>query len=184
MSARYSILSAMVVLLVGLSGLELPCALSAEGVPSQAAGTMPVTCPAVELDEQDRPINGPFDSNSGPIQLVVLGTAKRLEGPDSRPLVYEVEVDKVLYGSFADKRLRIHNRFYVPTGERHIFALVPDAYGDPADYELRYHLERQGREIPTGIIGGEARLLCAGGRLHFPRQGDCRRCHRGTQTHD
>jgi WD40 repeat protein len=47
-------------------------------------------------------------------------------------------VEKVLFGSTADNTLDFHA--YVSGPERQIFALVPEAYCGPTDYEVKYHL--------------------------------------------
>ncbi|MGA2796456.1 MAG: WD40 repeat domain-containing protein [Thermoguttaceae bacterium] len=136
----YSVVSLCVLLLVNLTGFAVPWALSAESSPAQESEKVRVTCPAIEIDESQRPINGP-DISPCPIQLVVLGTAKRDEKYESGDVVYELKVEKVLYGSTAEKTMRFHEHFYISGPERQIFALVPQAYGGPADYELKYHVD-------------------------------------------
>ena len=100
-----------------------------------------MVCPAIEVDESQSPINGPPEMNLGPIKLIVLGTVKCREQAGSRMLDYELKVEKVLYGGTTDKTLRFHEYFYIPGPERQIFALVPEAYGGSADYEVKYHVD-------------------------------------------
>ena len=79
MLPRYSLASACALFLASLTGPALPWAFSAESPPAQESEKVPVICPAIEADESQRPINGPIEMNLGPINLVVLGTAKRPE---------------------------------------------------------------------------------------------------------
>jgi hypothetical protein len=55
----YSVVSLCVILLVNLTGFGVPWALSAEISPAQESEKVRVTCPAVETDELQSPINGP-----------------------------------------------------------------------------------------------------------------------------
>jgi WD40 repeat protein len=142
MLPRYSAASACALFLARLTAFSLPWAFSAGSLQAKESEKVRVTCPALELDESQRPVNSPPEDNPGPIKLVVLGTAKRPAEPnESRDLVYELKVEKVLYGSTPDKMLRMHEHFYIPGPERQIFALVPQAYGGPTDYDLKYHVD-------------------------------------------
>ena len=140
MLRHYSVVSTTVLLLVSLTSPAFRSALSAENPPSREAEKDRVTCPAVEMDESQRPINSD-DRSPCPIQLVVLGTAKCREPHESQASVYEVQVEKVLYGGTADKTLRFHEYFDIPGPKRKIFALVPKAYAGPTDYELKYYVD-------------------------------------------
>jgi WD40 repeat protein len=139
MPTRYWMVSARTLLLAMVTGSGIPLAFSADSPPSQEK--VRVTCPAVELDESQRPINGPPEMNSGPIELVVLGRVNHPEKDGSRRPDYELRVEKVLYGSTPNTTLRFQEHFFIPGADRQIFALVPQAYGGSADYELRYHVD-------------------------------------------
>lgn len=142
MLPRYSVISACVLFLVNLAAPTLPWAFSADGPQSREAERIRVTCPALEVDESQRLINSPPEHDLGPIKLVVLGTAKRpAEQNESRELVYELRVEKVLYGGTPEKTLHLHEHSYIPGPERQIFALVPQAYGGPTDYDMKYHVD-------------------------------------------
>jgi WD40 repeat protein len=142
MLSRYLVASASAVVLVSVAGHALTAALSAESPPAQESEQVRVTCPALEVDESQRLINSPPEHNLGPIKLVVLGTAKRpAEKNEPRELVYELKVEKVLYGGTPEKTLHLHEYFYIPGPERQIFALVPQAYGGPTDYDMKYHVD-------------------------------------------
>ena len=120
-----------------LTALAFHPARSAETLRYRESAKVPVTCPAVELDERQGPVNA--DTSSCRTQLVVLGTAECCEQDDS--LVYEIEVEKILYGSTPDKTLSFHEHFHISGPERQIFALVPKRWEGPTDYELKYHLD-------------------------------------------
>lgn len=139
MLPRYSVVSACALLLANLIGPATPSALSAGRRLAKKPDKVRVICPALEVDASQRPINGPMEHNFGPIKLVVLGTATLREQDKSKEPAYELKVEKVLYGSTADKTLRFSEHFYVP--QRRIFALVPEAYGGPADYEVKYDVD-------------------------------------------
>ena len=72
------------------------------------------------------------------LELVVLGKVKLLAETDS-PRTFEVEVEKILYGSTADKTIRFTS-YWKQDGQRFILALMPDLNaGEP--YQLRYRLD-------------------------------------------
>ena len=141
MLPRFPLVVACTMLLVMLIGLICPVASAGDTPVATEPGKVRVICPALEVDESQRPINGPMETNLGPIKLVVLGTAKRREQNGSRKVEYELKVEKVLYGSTSEKTLRLCEDFYIPEPERRIFALVPEAYGKTADYEAKYSVD-------------------------------------------
>ena len=142
MLSRYLVVSASVVVLVSVTSHVLPGASTAESPSAQESEKVRVTCPALEVDDSQRLIASPPEDNLGPIKLVVLATAKRpTEQNESRDLVYELKVEKVLYGGTSEKTLYLHEHFYIPGPERQIFALVPQAYGGPTDYDMKYHVD-------------------------------------------
>jgi hypothetical protein len=158
MLPRYSVASACALFLANLTAFPLPWAFSADSPQAQESEKVRITCPALEVDESQRLINSPPESNLGPIKLVVLGTAKPpAQQSESRELVYELKVEKVLYGSTPDKMLRLHEHFYIPGPERQIFALVPQAYGGPTDYDLKYHVDVKEEKSQMAMSGNRSR---------------------------
>ncbi len=151
MLTRYSAILAGALLLISLAGPTLPRCLG------QQADKVRVTCPAIELDQFQSDPNTLEDA-VGPIQLVVLGTASRPEKNESRGVVYELLVEKVLYGSTPDKTLRLHDRGWSQGPVRRIFALCPQAYGGPTDYDLKYQLD---------VKEEKAQLALAAARLDY-----------------
>jgi WD40 repeat protein len=152
MRCRYSLVSACALLLVNLTGPAFPRALSAESPPAQESEKVRVTCPAIEDDESQRPLNYSIDM-AGPIELVVLGRVKRGRQQESDN---ELKVEKVLYGSTPDKTLRFDGHVYAGGPERQIFALVPQAHGGTTDYELKYAVDV--KEEKSGMALAAARL--------------------------
>jgi hypothetical protein len=139
MVPRSSSFAACAIFLVSLAGPMLSWTFAAESLPSQDSEKVPVICPAVEADDSQRPVNAPGMPSR--VDLVVLGTAKRLDETTRwHQLIYELKVEKTLYGSTTDKTLRFHSYCSVPESERRIFALA-QAYGDPRDFELTYEVD-------------------------------------------
>jgi WD40 repeat protein len=122
-----------------------------------AADKVRVTCPGVEIDEFERPINGPAGRNLGPIELVVLGTAEPPDQKESPDAVYQLKVEKVLYGGAPAETLRLHYWLFPrPTGGRQIFVLVSEAYGGPTEYDLKYSVPINDEQAQRAL--GAARL--------------------------
>lgn len=144
MPSRNLAISASVVVLLSVTGYALYWAVSPESPPADESEKVRVTCPALRIDDSQRPTNGPPEQTFGPIQLVVLGTAKRsAEQDESGDSVYEITVEKILYGNTPDKTLRLHGYNLSLGSKRQIFALIPQAYGGPTDYDLKYHVDVQ-----------------------------------------
>jgi hypothetical protein len=137
MLPRYSVISACTLLLVNLTAPTLPWALSADNPQPGEPERIRVTCPAIEIDESERPIN--TLGVPGTVQLVVLGSTKRLAKQDeSGEPLYELKVEKVMYGSAPEMTLHLHEH---AGPERQIFGLVPQAYGGPTDYIIKYNVD-------------------------------------------
>ncbi len=99
----------------------------------------PVVCPAIEQDGESRS-DHPGEPD-GPIGVVVLGTSKAVAKPEVGERVYEVQIEKVLYGSLPGNTVRFTYRWEVDEEKPLIFALVPDVYEDR--FELFYTLDAQ-----------------------------------------
>ncbi len=89
-----------------LCGTLVPLALSAETKPSEPQNKIRVICPAIEEWDLHEMINASPDQNCEPIQLVVLATAKLAEKPAQRRIMYDLDIEKVLYGGPVGKTLR------------------------------------------------------------------------------
>src|ERR1700722_18530322 len=98
------------------------------------APTPPGIFPAPVWDYTRSLINLPPGPDKEPVQLVVLGVAKRV--PQTPAGVLEVTVDKVLYGCLPTKTVRFAGPFFDPGRELQIWALRPTNYAGPPDYEL------------------------------------------------
>ncbi len=117
-----------------------------------ATDKVTVVCPAVDQDERPR-TNYPFGSTM-PIGLVVVGKAKLVKEGAGDSNAYDVQVDRVLYGSVAGKQVHFTHPWTVTEGEAQVFALVPTAYED--SYELKYTLDAS--EVSSQEALAEARL--------------------------
>jgi WD40 repeat protein len=98
-----------------------------------------VVCPAVAIDGRMR-TNFPGEDTRQP-ELVVLGKARPVAGDDSGS-TFEVEIEKVLAGSWTGKSLRFSRDFGRGEG-RAIFALTAGRYTGDAAFHLRYELDAE-----------------------------------------
>ncbi len=138
-------------------GTLAPLASSGETKPSESKDKIRVVCPAIEEWDQHRMINGPPDQNFEPIQLVVLATAKRVETSEQRRIMYDVEVEKVLYGGPVGKTLRISSSYwYMPGPPRQIYGLQPVYSRERGDYEYNYGRSPDEEQAEAAVA--EARL--------------------------
>lgn len=117
-----------------------------EAGPASRAGALRVICPAVTpgiwLAEDDIIIPGrwPVFSPPGPVQLVVVGRATRVESPSRKDMV-EIAVERTIYGHVDSPKVKSlswgYPRSHQPEGTRLIFSLeVADRDGKQRN---RYH---------------------------------------------
>ena len=138
-------------------GTLVPLASSGETKPSESQDKIRIVCPAIEEWDLHRTINGPPDQNSDPIQLVVLATARRVETPEQRRIIYDLEVEKVLYGGPVGKTLRISSSYwYMPGPPRQIYGLQPVYSKERGDYEYNYGRSPDEEQAEAAVA--EARL--------------------------
>lgn len=90
-----------------------------------------VFCPAITHAEQRRPYY--MEEPVLPVDLVVFGTSKEIEGKDGQRQ-YEVDVQRVLYGSVSGRSLRFLYSWKAAETEPTIFALASADYDE--DYQL------------------------------------------------
>lgn len=113
---------------------------------------IPVVFPALEQETPRYP-NGPPDRD-GPVDLVVLGTSREIGKDESDPL-FEITIEKVLFGSCSLKTVAVKN--YVSDKGRRIFGLARSLYKSEGDeYVHRYGLPAT--EEKAQIAFGKARL--------------------------
>jgi WD40 repeat protein len=124
-----------------LGGLQ-PQAACAEGPDVE------VICPAVRLD--DHLYSKHHDASSPQPELVVLGKARLVEGED-----YELTVEKVLYGSWADRTLRYRERGDYD-GQHLIVALIPNVHPGKTRFARGYSKDAAEEKAMRAL--GEARL--------------------------
>ena len=138
-------------------GTLAPLALSGETKPSELQDKIRIVCPAIEEWDLHRTINGSPDQNLEPIQLVVLATAKRVETPGQRRIMYDLDVEKALYGGPVGKTLRISSSyFYMPGPPRQIYGLQPVYSKERGDYEYNYGRDPDEDQAEAAVA--EARL--------------------------
>ena len=97
-----------------------------------------------------------------------MATAKRVETPEQRRIMYDLEVGKVLYGGPVGKTLRISSSYwYIPGPARQIYGLQPVSSKERGDYEYNYGRspdEEQAKKQPWLRPAG---LSCASLPLAF-----------------
>lgn len=141
-------------------GTFAPLASSGESKPSESQDKIRVVCPAIEECDLNRMINGPPDQNFGPIQLVVLATAKRVKTPKHPRIMYDLEVEKVLYGGPVGKTLRISSSYwYMPGPPRQIYGLQPVYSRERGDYEYNYGRNPDEEQAETAVAEAQLDLM-------------------------
>ncbi len=135
-----------------LSGRLGAVAAPARSSDAPAVAEPAVVCPAIEQDGARR-TNYPGEPER-PIGLVVLGKCKTITPPSAGDGVFEVQVEKVLYGSIPGKTVRFTHPWAVEEDKPLIVALVPAVYND--QYEFKYVLD--GSEAKSQEALSAARL--------------------------
>lgn len=125
--------------------LVVPCLLCL--VTALPADELPVRCPAVVRENTPRG-DDPFRPRQA-IELVVIGAAKPVKGSDDEN-VYQLQIDKTLYGSWPDKTLLFTCDGRV-AGDRMIFALAPGVQPRDCDGVLRYVLDPAEEKAITAL---------------------------------
>lgn len=112
-------------------------------------------CPAIEQDEGRR-TNYPGESER-PVSLVVLGPTKVIKAPSEGDGVFEVTVEKVLYGSTSAKKVRYAWLWdHTEGGGTQITALAEAPYEGEAEFDQRYIMPASDEAAQRAL--GEARL--------------------------
>jgi WD40 repeat protein len=109
------------------------------GSPSTAAAEadLPVVCPAIAQDDAKR--TNFFGEAELPVGLVVLGKCKTITPTSGGKGVFEVQVEKVIYGSIPGKTVRFTYNWNAEEGVPLVLALTDSIYGDVC--ELKYSLD-------------------------------------------
>ncbi|MBT3202095.1 MAG: WD40 repeat domain-containing protein [Phycisphaerales bacterium] len=140
----------VVIIVIGLVGLAMFTTRPRLCRADDSQDRVTVVCPAIEHDEIAR--TSYSRASRQPVSLVVLGKIKTIKKPGGGYGIFEVAVEKVLYGAASVKTVRFTWPWDWFSNRRRIIALSPQI-SDDIPYDFRYVLPPEELSSQTALAG-------------------------------